>query len=471
MFECRGCGHKFEVVFFRLNKNSCKKCRETTKDRAKKYSTGGKFLGLDQVSSILNRCNCVLKGDYLGAKSKHYFVCKNCDTSFSITFSRLSPTSCPGCREKRLFNSLKPQLQEKGFTLLDQTLPSKYHHLPLKMACSKGHFVSMRPDCILYRGYGCYQCRWELQLKRASDFISSLGYTFDSSEYKTPHSVLTITCQNGHTFKKSFDKLAYYSSRCPHCLEVKNWTQNLENLGVELIGKIAPNKAKILIDGTEQTLTIRQILKTLNVSIFDLWGYTPLEQPLKTKGVRVDRVPFRVKCFEGHEFTTQLRYLLEGHGCKKCATSNVNDAEKELAECFKRFKPVLRDRNILEGKELDIIIPNLKLAIEYCGVFWHSREKGADKYQHQNKMKSCLNKGYKLLTIFESDFIHNKPFIFQVLELAKQGKEIDSNDLRYVAPKGLISEPRVHYFDRDYKKGTTKEFKFSLYDCGVDTYT
>lgn len=61
-----------------------------------------------------------------------------------------------------------------------------------------------------------------------------------------------------------------------------------------------------------------------------------------------------------------------------------------------------RDRSIISPFELDIVSDEFKLAIEYCGVYWHS-SKFKDKRYHQNKLNACLEKGYDLITVFESD--------------------------------------------------------------------
>ena len=53
----------------------------------------------------------------------------------------------------------------------------------------------------------------------------------------------------------------------------------------------------------------------------------------------------------------------------------------------------------LEGQELDIVLPDLGLAFEYNGVYWHS-EKFKDKNYHLNKTNTLKeNIGYKLIHI------------------------------------------------------------------------
>lgn len=62
------------------------------------------------------------------------------------------------------------------------------------------------------------------------------------------------------------------------------------------------------------------------------------------------------------------------------------------------------DRTLINPYELDIVSHKRKIAIEYCGLYWHSELSGnKTSTYHATKRKMCEDKGYKLLTIFESD--------------------------------------------------------------------
>jgi hypothetical protein len=81
----------------------------------------------------------------------------------------------------------------------------------------------------------------------------------------------------------------------------------------------------------------------------------------------------------------------------------ISKSEKELVDFIKKTHTVIEnDRNILNPLELDIVIPQIKLAIEYNGVYWHSNV-FKDKNYHLDKLLKCLEKGIKLFTIFETD--------------------------------------------------------------------
>lgn len=85
-------------------------------------------------------------------------------------------------------------------------------------------------------------------------------------------------------------------------------------------------------------------------------------------------------------------------------------AEIDLFEYLKENFPydnwITNDRAIINPYELDIVNTTKKIAIEYCGLYWHSEfSSGKNKNYHSNKYQLCEDIGYKLITIFESDDI------------------------------------------------------------------
>lgn len=80
---------------------------------------------------------------------------------------------------------------------------------------------------------------------------------------------------------------------------------------------------------------------------------------------------------------------------------------------------IKNDRNVLNGRELDIYIPTYNIAIECNGIYSHSPKYRDSKY-HYNKYSDCLEKGIQLITLWE-DQIKNKPDIVESLLLSKLG--------------------------------------------------
>lgn len=68
-----------------------------------------------------------------------------------------------------------------------------------------------------------------------------------------------------------------------------------------------------------------------------------------------------------------------------------------------KVKVVNNDRTVLDGAELDIYIPEKKLAIEFNGNYWHDDEHKSSNY-HKHKTLACGARGIHLVTIFEYEW-------------------------------------------------------------------
>lgn len=124
-----------------------------------------------------------------------------------------------------------------------------------------------------------------------------------------------------------------------------------------------------------------------------------------TKSVGV----WHIKCFCGRIFSPQLNSLLMGDrrscGCVK------SRPQIEIDEWIRSLglSTVFNDRKALDGLELDIYIPELNMAIEHDGLYWHS-ELLAEEIQKSPKAsylkyKACKEKGIRLITIFEDEWL------------------------------------------------------------------
>lgn len=119
------------------------------------------------------------------------------------------------------------------------------------------------------------------------------------------------------------------------------------------------------------------------------------------------------KCNNGHIQEKRLSaFTAEIPGCYKCSQNSSYD-ENRIAKYIKNldFKIIENDRNIIQPYELDIVIPEKKLAIEYCGLYWHSELSGKDNTYHLNKLNLCNEKGYRLITIFEDEWLNKEKIV------------------------------------------------------------
>jgi hypothetical protein len=82
------------------------------------------------------------------------------------------------------------------------------------------------------------------------------------------------------------------------------------------------------------------------------------------------------------------------------------DLYEFLISKFPNDEWVNSDKTIIGPYELDIVNKTKMIAIEYCGLYWHSEGSSGKKQDyHRKKYKLCKEKGIKLITVFDSDDI------------------------------------------------------------------
>lgn len=100
--------------------------------------------------------------------------------------------------------------------------------------------------------------------------------------------------------------------------------------------------------------------------------------------------------------------ILKSYDLIDYVTLNPQESHKEkqivkyISELY-NGEIITKDRKLLNGKELDIYIPEKKLAIEFNGDYWHS-DLFKDKKYHQEKTLQCAYRGIQLIHIFEHEW-------------------------------------------------------------------
>jgi len=108
----------------------------------------------------------------------------------------------------------------------------------------------------------------------------------------------------------------------------------------------------------------------------------------------------------------QRLYL--GLNWRNCITNSlISNTEYDLRIWIQSiYKGTLlcNDRNAISPKEIDIYLPELKIGIEFNGVWYHS-EYFKDKSYHHDKWLIAQNNGINLIQIYEDDWKHKKDII------------------------------------------------------------
>ena len=104
--------------------------------------------------------------------------------------------------------------------------------------------------------------------------------------------------------------------------------------------------------------------------------------------------------------------------CRTCYPAGTSGLEGELAAFVEavaqeRGLKVERNRRGLLAKsnlEVDIYLPDLKLAIEFNGMYFHSEAFNAPDH-HKVKRELCEAAGLRLLTVWEDDWLWRRPIV------------------------------------------------------------
>lgn len=127
------------------------------------------------------------------------------------------------------------------------------------------------------------------------------------------------------------------------------------------------------------------------------------------------------KCNNGFEINRQFlsfRISNQKEICLICnpVLSGKSGMEIELQNFISENyngEVIKNSKNITDG-ELDIYLPDLKLAIEFNGLFWHSSEFKESTY-HLNKTIKCNDLGIDLIHIWEDDWVYKSDIVKSII--------------------------------------------------------
>lgn len=108
------------------------------------------------------------------------------------------------------------------------------------------------------------------------------------------------------------------------------------------------------------------------------------------------------KCKEIFHFTYNRHDAL----CPNCYKEFINkygsSQQKQVYDFLRQFVKqdiLISNRTMLGGSELDFLIPDKNIAIEYNGLYFHTEDFIAKDYR-LNKTKACQQLGIQLIHIF-----------------------------------------------------------------------
>ena len=194
---------------------------------------------------------------------------------------------------------------------------------------------------------------------------------------------------------------------------------NLEKYGVErptcnpeIFNKVKATCLKRF--GKEYSFQAEEVKDKIKKSVFDKYGVMYVTQSpdirKKTEQTNLDRYGVTTTLVLQSSRDNLIAKNISEYG--KAYPKGISKAEDEvgvyLNSLGSEFKP---NHEILTGgREIDYYSEELKLGVEYCGLYWHTENspEPRDKKYHHKKYLECKEKGVTLITIFEDEWLYSK---------------------------------------------------------------
>jgi DNA-directed RNA polymerase subunit RPC12/RpoP len=210
---------------------------------------------------------------------------------------------------------------------------------------------------------------------------------------------------------------------------------SFKNYGVD-----HPFKSKVQRKKIEETNILKYNGKTyIGGTAYQTKCYKETEKFLLDKGLALDTT-FE-EYFGINKARTSFMYKVT---CTKCNTkflfpnrSKFNDTESERCPTCNPVRggqskeeggvfnfinsiykgEILRNyRKIPYVKEIDILLPQLKIGFEYCGLYWHTEKLGKSEFYHQDKILLAQEAGIQLNQLYSYNLKNRKEDFFTFIE-------------------------------------------------------
>ncbi len=147
--------------------------------------------------------------------------------------------------------------------------------------------------------------------------------------------------------------------------------------------------------------------------------------------------------------TLRNRLIGDYNPCTSCnpIIKPISDKEIELFKFIKKNyeqEIIINSRDIIKPYELDIYLPDLNIAFEFNGVYWHNELNKEDDY-HNNKTNMCFDKGIQLIHIWEDDWMYKQDIVKSMI-LNKLGKTSNKIFARKCKVKEITDNKLVKEF-------------------------
>ena len=276
-----------------------------------------------------------------------------------------------------------------------------------------------------------------------SDTIKEKTKKTNLEKYGTDHPTKTDSVKN----KMKKTNLEKYETEYPSKLDeikLKVKERYIENYGVEHIMQLDEFKNKMKKTNIEKYETEFYSQSNFYKKIINNRNIIKLSNKYEINVLNIENNNIYCECNNCHNIFSasyQQLYNRYKYGVELCTICNpinsLSDRESQIQDIIRvcsNTELLFNNRTIISPYELDIYLPELKLAFEFNGLYWHS-ELYKDKKYHLNKTELCEKIGIELIHIYEDDLVYKQDIVRSMI-LNKLGK----NEFKISALKCIIKE-------------------------------
>ena len=185
---------------------------------------------------------------------------------------------------------------------------------------------------------------------------------------------------------------------------------------------------------------------------------------------KTNQKAFKFKCQECDYEWEQISFYPRCHKCNPPSYFGSSLEEKELTEYLKSINGnvILNSRNIIHPLEIDIYFPDLKIGIEYNGLYWHSEKCGKYSDYHINKTKECEKQGIRLIHIYSDEWLNKKDIVKKKLKsiLCKE-KETKLHARKCIVKEIPAGEKNIFLNQHHIQGEDRSKIKLGLYSDNI----
>jgi len=130
--------------------------------------------------------------------------------------------------------------------------------------------------------------------------------------------------------------------------------------------------------------------------------------------------------------------------------------EKELVKFIQTIyngQIITKCRKLIPPFEIDIFLPDKKIAFEYNGLYWHSEEVIHDYNYHINKTNNCLEKDIFLIQIFEDEWLFKNDIVKERIKHILNSSNSKKIYARQCLIKEISSKDKNYFLDKYHLQG------------------